>query len=67
MDRDVNRLTAVTSGAMIIVLLIIAGISVKPYIIIEQEHVLYSGLTTVTIFDHPALQPTASKYQGTGP
>lgn len=67
MDRDVNRLTAATSLVMIIVLFIITCVSVEPYYLVQQEHVLYAESGTVTAFDHPTLQPTVSKYEGAGP
>ena len=66
MDKDVNRLAAVTSGALIILLLIITGVSVKPYQLIEQEHLVYSGSQTVTNFDHPLVLPTTSHQPTSG-
>lgn len=64
MDRDVNRLTAVTSAIMIAVLLVVAFVSVEPYYLIRQEHVLYAESRAITAFDHPALLPTISEYRG---
>jgi hypothetical protein len=67
MDRDVNRLAAAISIAMIGVIFIITCVSVKPYNTVEQEDVLYVGSTRITVFNHPVLQPTTSEYGGTGP
>ncbi len=67
MDRDVNRLAAAISIALIAVLFYITCVSVKPYNMVEQEHVLYVGSVEITTFNHPVLQPTTSGYGGTGP
>lgn len=68
MDRDANRLAAVISGVLLVILFLIAGVSVKPFLAVEQEHVLYVGSANVTAFDHPVVLPSASKYQeGNGP
>lgn len=67
MDRDLNRLAAAISIAMLAVLFFIACVSVRPYNLVEQEHVVYAGSVQVTAFTHPALQPATSGYTGTGP
>lgn len=66
MDGDANRLAAAISAALIVVLLAVAGVGVRPFVTVEQEHVLYQGNTTTTVFEHPSVLPATAAYSGSG-